>query len=242
MRALELFSGTGSVGATLQEAGFEVVSVDICDKFHKPTHLADILKWDYTLYPPGYFELIWASPPCTSFSKTRLCWIGRKAKPFGDKVITREMITEDEVKSGVPLLRRAQEIIEYFKPARWIIENPASGRMKNYISETPFTVDYCKYSDFGYKKPTHIWTNKKDFKPLVCKNDCENLVESYGRKLHRVHLGGSHWVEDEGKLKIVHTAEDRKKYKDTPKVARQNIVATLSEKYRVPKKLVLALL
>jgi len=242
MRALELFSGTGSVSAVLEKNGYEVVSVDICDKFHKPTHLIDIMKWDYSLYPPGYFDLIWASPPCTSFSKCRLCWIGRKAKSFGDKIITREMITEDEVKTGVPLLRRAQEIINYFKPARWIIENPAGGRMKNYITETPFTVDYCRYSNFGYKKPTHIWTNKTDFNPLVCKNDCENIIESFGRKLHKVHLGGSPWVEDEGKLVAVNTAEARAKYKDTPKIVRQNINSNLSERYRVPEKLVLELL
>ena len=238
MRALELFSGTGSVGEALIEKGYEVVSVDISAKYHTPTHLADVMAWDFKQYPPDHFDLVWASPPCTTFSKCRLCWIGRKSKSFGDKIITREMITEDEIKVGVPVLRKAEEIIAYFNPRRWVIENPAGGRMKNYISQTPFTVDYCRFSDWGYNKPTHIWTNKTDFVSLRCAKDCENMADVKGKKLHRSHLGGSHWVEEDGKLVMVNTAEAREKYRDRPKVQLQNIRSDLSERYRVPKKLV----
>ena len=241
MRCLELFSGTGSVGDALRPLGYEVVSVDITDKFHTPTHKTDILTWDYTIYPPGHFDIVWASPPCESFSKCRLCWIGRKNRHFGDAVITKDMLIADEIAKGLPLLRKAQEIIAYFHPRRWVIENPADGRMKNYITEAPVVVDYCKYSDFGYKKPTAVWTNKTDFAPLRCRMDCDNLVTIEGKVLHRTHLGGSHWVKEDGRLKIIHTAADREKYKATEKVKLQNIQTDLSQKYRVPSKLVVAL-
>ena len=46
--------------------------------------------------------------------------------------------------------------------------------MKNYIDESFFDIDYCKYSDWKYKKRTRIWTNKKNFIPKICKNDCGN--------------------------------------------------------------------
>ena len=45
-RVLDLFSGTGSVGQTFEEQGYEVVSLDI-EKHFKPTIVADVLKWDY---------------------------------------------------------------------------------------------------------------------------------------------------------------------------------------------------
>ena len=65
-RLLELFSGTGSVG---RQWDGEVVSVDIAGD--EPTHRADILEWDYTFYDPNHFDVVWASPPCTQYSKAR---------------------------------------------------------------------------------------------------------------------------------------------------------------------------
>jgi hypothetical protein len=68
MRLLELFSGTGSVRKAVGETFDEVVSIDILQKFN-PTECCDILNWDYKKYPVGYFDAIWASPPCTEYSK-----------------------------------------------------------------------------------------------------------------------------------------------------------------------------
>ena len=42
---LELFSGTGSVGAPWREAGHRLVSVDL-DPRYNPEVCEDILKWD----------------------------------------------------------------------------------------------------------------------------------------------------------------------------------------------------
>ena len=64
MRVLELFSGTHSIGKVCSERGYEVISLDLQDADIN----IDILEWDYTIYPVGYFDIIWASPPCATFS------------------------------------------------------------------------------------------------------------------------------------------------------------------------------
>ena len=70
---LELFSGTGSIGKELKKIrkNAEIVSLDIHPKYN-PTHTTDILSWDYKkLYQPGFFDIIWASPPCTEYSRAK---------------------------------------------------------------------------------------------------------------------------------------------------------------------------
>ena len=54
-KALDLFSGTGSVSNRLRELGFEVVSLDFLPK-HQPEIVSDLLEWDYTRYPPDIFR------------------------------------------------------------------------------------------------------------------------------------------------------------------------------------------
>ena len=69
MRLLELFSGTKSVGRAFEALGWEVTSLD-ADATTRPSICADIREWDYRTYPPGHFDLIWASPVCMP---PRLC-------------------------------------------------------------------------------------------------------------------------------------------------------------------------
>ena len=45
MRILELFSGTGSVSKVAEELNYEVISVDITDKYHPVSHMVDILNY-----------------------------------------------------------------------------------------------------------------------------------------------------------------------------------------------------
>ena len=68
MRLLELFSGTGSIGRAFEAQGWEVISLDILPPATIITH---ILDWDFREYPPGHFDFIWASPPCTEYSIAR---------------------------------------------------------------------------------------------------------------------------------------------------------------------------
>ena len=173
MRVLELFAGTHSVGKVCKELGYEVVSLDLAGADIN----INILEWDYKkAFEPGHFDVIWASPPCHTFSHARRCWINRKTKYFGDKTITAKMLNDDMETNGLPIVRKTEEIIKYFNPTLWIMENPSTGKMKDYLKHLPhYDVDYCRYSDWGYKKPTRFWTNKEGFVPLKCNKQCGSM-------------------------------------------------------------------
>jgi hypothetical protein len=70
---LDLFSWTGSIAAAFRKMGYEVITLDLDQKF-SPDILTDVLAWDYqSTFPPGYFETIEASPPCTEYSIAITC-------------------------------------------------------------------------------------------------------------------------------------------------------------------------
>ena len=184
MHALELFSGTKSWGKELERLGFNVVSLDINDYKGKfiPTHKCDILEWDYTKYPKNYFQVITASPPCVYYSKLQYTWLGRhKRDPITKELylFTREILNKKRELADKWVMKTL-EIIEYFSPKWWFIENPATGVLKNrtIMFDIPFfDVNYCAYG-YKYKKPTRIWTNLTDFKPKVClKRQCPSIIQ-----------------------------------------------------------------
>ena len=160
---LELFSGTHSFGKVSSKKGYTVYSLDRDLDEHCPftdyvsdNHIKeDIMTWDYKQFPNDYFGLITASPVCLWWSNLRSTWLGRIRN---GKIYKKEDINEDIDKYGKPMVDKVFEIIEYFKPKKWIIENPHSSRMKNYIKESWSKYNnyndysYCKYTDWGYEK------------------------------------------------------------------------------------------
>lgn len=181
MKLLDLFTGTGSIAKVARELGYEVVSLDIDPKC-KPDICADITEFDYqSQFEPEYFDLVWASPPCETFSCARACNIGRLVN---GELMTAERLHQDMENIGVPILRKTQELIQYLKPNVWFIENPYTGKMKNYIAEKPIIVDYCMFG-FGYKKRTAVWSNVVNVESKMC--DKSHLID--GR--HRLTAIGS---------------------------------------------------
>ena len=160
MRLLNLCSGTKSVSEPFEAAGWECVNVDWDDK-HSPTLCLDITTWDYkSLYEPGHFDVVWASPDCTQYSIARTT-----AK------------TPRNFERADALVRACVDIIEYLQPRCFFIENPDSGLLKHRccINYLPYVrVDYCMYGK-PYRKRTRIWTNMGDtWRPKLC--DRQHLV------------------------------------------------------------------
>ena len=201
MKVLELFSGTHSIGKVGKKYNYDITSLDrdlgeSNGDYTSNNHIKeDIMTWDYKQYPIGHFDLITASPVCLWWSILRSSWIGRQCKSIRPipKIITKEDLLEDIELYGKPMVDKVIEIIDYFNPKFWWIENPQTGKMKNYIEEkypnynTFYDVYYCQYSDYGYKKRTRFWTNIKGFKPKICDSKCKNLIE--GTKRHKTQLG-----------------------------------------------------
>tara|TARA_R110000823_G_scaffold165590_1_gene297767 strand:- start:2544 stop:3356 length:813 start_codon:yes stop_codon:yes gene_type:complete len=199
MKLLELFSGTHSIGKVAEKYNIDVVSLDrdlpascpFTDYTSKNHINADIMTWDYKKFNPNEFDIITASPVCLWWSCLRKSWIGRKLKAFGDIKVTREMLEGDIDLFGKPMVDKVFEIINYFNPKYFWIENPQTGSMKHYIDEkyqTPYLdVDYCKYSSWGYKKRTRFWYKGLDnFKPKTCKWDCENYISVEDKETKKV--------------------------------------------------------
>ncbi len=254
MKILELFSGTGSITKVCKELDYKVVSVDLEKKF-KPDICIDILKWDYKKdFKEGDFDIITSSPVCLYWSIMRNCWIGRKFKN-SNEIVSKETLQRDINKFGKPMVDKVFEIIDYFKPKYFWIENPKTSKMWNYIKEKHlkedtffYHFDYCKYSNWGYKKPTIFYTNIKGINPLVCKNDCENIIKD--TKKHSKECGSRDYYKNKktGKIIPVENKEKRKKYKDDKdwfKLTKKNkdwksVGHTTSkyERYRIPPKLI----
>ena len=171
MRLLELFSGTGSVSKAVGSHFESVVSVDILPSFN-PLICVDILTWDYTQFPPGYFHTIWASPPCTEYSKAKT--VGVRNFALADAIVQKTL-----------------EIIEYFQPVRWFLENPQTGKLRDrsFMSGIPYyDVDYCCYGK-AYRKRTRIWTNLEGFDAKLCAGQsCPSMID--GR--HKMSCGNGY--------------------------------------------------
>jgi len=180
MRLLELFSGSKSVSKAIGDRFETVVSLDIVDRY-EPTITADILTWDYTIYPPGHFDVVWSSPPCTEFSALN------NARP--EKVPNLALADS--------IVQRTLEIIRYFNPTYWYLENPQTGTLKlrPYMEGLPYRdFDYCRFSDWGYRKRTRIWTNAP-IDSALCQGAgiCTNMDGSRHRKAIGNHTYGEYW-------------------------------------------------
>ncbi len=241
---LDLFSGTHSVGNVAKDE-YNVVSLD---RDLKADIMEDIMTWNYKIYPKNHFYIITASPVCLYWSKLRNCWIGRKCRAIHPtETITKDHILNDIKKYGEPMVDKIFEIIEYFEPKYYWIENPYTGKMKEYIEKKYkkyniyYDVDYCKYSEWGYKKKTRFWTNIKDFKPKICKNDCNNIIIENGKKQHKLVLGNGYEIIN-GIKTLVNTKEKRDKLRESKKIRKKLIMSVKLERYRIPELLIKELL
>lgn len=191
MKILELFKGTGSVGKIAKKLGWEVMSVDIEDKY-EPDILADILEWKYKKFfkDTGFIpDLVWASPPCNTYSPLVYPLKERDTKTAEPK--------SERARIGTEILYRTLRIIRYLQKKNpklvYTIENPR-GMMRHdkQIKLLPHrdTTLYCLYGDKRVK-PTDFFNNVgldlKQGTPSSCSSvgrirvqgDTRNIEERY---------------------------------------------------------------
>jgi len=146
LKVLELFAGSRSIGKVADELGYEVFSVDVKD-FKGIDLVKDIeflTKEDIPFIP----DVIWASPPCTTYSIAAISHHRDMGKPK----------TDFAAKSDRLVLNTLKLIKEF--DCKYFIENP-----RGYLRKMDFmlgipktTVWYCRYGDTR-AKPTDIWSN-----------------------------------------------------------------------------------
>jgi hypothetical protein len=163
MKVLELFAGSCSFSNVANTYGFETLTTDI-KQFGNIDIVENLFNLDYKNlnYKP---DIIWASPPCTTFSVASCYHHWTAPDESGNRIPKTE-----NAKNGLLLLEKTIEIINYFIPKYYFIENPR-GLMRKMIAvkNLPrYTVSYCQYGDTRMK-PTDIWSNL-DFGAKLCKN------------------------------------------------------------------------
>jgi hypothetical protein len=92
------------------------------------------------------------------------------------------------------IVKKTIEIMEYFQPDRWFIENPQTGCLKErpYMLGIPFIdKDYCQFSEWGNRKRTRFWTSVDGTDTLCDKKTCPNMID--GR--HKSAQGNGQYKE-----------------------------------------------
>jgi len=147
MNVLELFAGSRSIGKAAESLGYNVFSSDIND-FEGINYVVDILEFDISRVPFKP-DIIWASPPCTTYSIAAISHHRPHDKPLSDFALKSDKIVQKTI-----------DIIKHLNPNKWYIENPRGLlRKQKFMMGLPrTTVWYCRYGDTR-AKPTDIWTN-----------------------------------------------------------------------------------
>lgn len=181
MRTIELFAGSQSFSKVARSLGHKTFTTDID---YSQDLIKDILKLKVENLPSN-IDILWASPPCTSFS------VASMAKHWNyDKTPKTET-----ARLGLEYVKKTIQLIKELKPRYWFIENPRGLLRKFDIMQNLHrkTICYCKYGDTRMK-PTDIWTNFIAWNPKpMCKNgNTDHIASPRGSKTGTQGLKGSY--------------------------------------------------
>ena len=168
LKILELFAGTRSISKQFEAKGHECFTIELDTQHDNISWYTDIMNVTAQdiLDKFGRPDIIWASPPCTTYSIAAISH-HRTREEDGNLAPKSEF-----AKVSDNLVQHVLKLIVELKPKYWFIENPRGGMRKmNFMKDlSRYTVSYCTYGDFRMK-PTDIWSNHPNpkFKPM-CKN------------------------------------------------------------------------
>lgn len=152
MKVLELYAGSRSIGKICEKLGHEVFSIDIF-QFGKIDLILDceFLKLEYLPFIP---DMIWSSPPCTSYSISAISY-----HRF-ENTNPKSEFAEKSDRMNINNIKLINDILKINPNMKFYIENPRSVfRKMDFIKGiNRTTVTYCSYGDIRMK-PTDIFSN-----------------------------------------------------------------------------------
>jgi site-specific DNA-cytosine methylase len=142
---LSLFDFSGRWSSPYREKGYEVYQVDV----KLGVNILDLTPDDI---PASEIGVILAAPPCTDFASSGAQYW--KAKD-----------NDGRTEASMDLVTKTLELIEFYKPRVWAIENPV-GRLNKLFPElgTPWYFNPCEFAGYlsdpsteAYNKRTGLW-------------------------------------------------------------------------------------
>ena len=167
-KSLELFAGSRSFTKVAQSPKYEFntycTDLENFPNIDQVCNIFDFNLNDCIKALRGVPDIIWASPPCTTFS----------VASFGHHWHPDRKPKTEQAKNGIKIIEKTVELINYIKNlnpnVKYIIENPRGMLRKlDLIPFERYTVTYCQYGD-RRMKPTDIWTNINWIPRKMCKN------------------------------------------------------------------------
>ena len=151
MNCVDLFAGSLSFTKVAQERGHNTFSTDVLqikrgEYKNQIDYVVDFLEFDPKQIPFKNIDVLWASPPCKTFS---ICAVWKHRR-------LNEPISEQAV-LGDSLVKKTLDLIRILKPKFWFIENPRGLlRKQEYMSGIDRrTIWLCQYGHH-LAKPTDI--------------------------------------------------------------------------------------
>jgi len=172
---LSLFDHSGNWSKPYRDAGFEVIQIDIKNGI-------DLMTWDCKKLKRDSVYGILAGIPCTDYALSGAKWF--KTKDLDGRTAVSNK-----------LVKKTLEIIKYFNPKFWVVENPMSRihKLNPELGTIKFKFQPYEFAGYDpiprnsqYQKTTWLWGSFNNPIPDPMENlDGQKLFNNLGGKSER---------------------------------------------------------
>jgi hypothetical protein len=157
---LSLCDHTGNWSRPYEEAGYQVIRVDLADG-------RDVRL----LEPPDEpVRGILAAPPCDHFALSGARWWAGKG--------------QTAVIEGLALVDACLRLVAVCRPEWWALENPV-GRLRRFLGPPAWSFQPCQFGD-PWTKKTCLWGHFTPPTPLLSAQARKAVVPTMGSRMHRM--------------------------------------------------------
>lgn len=135
---LSLFDYSGIWSQPYRDAGYLTYTIDIKNG-------VDLLTWDYHFIPKTKDMIVLIAMPCTDYALSGAKYFFRKD-------------CDGTTEKSQTLMRKVKEILDYFNPRIWCLENPMTRihKLNPWLGEVKFKFQPYEFGD-DYQKTTWLF-------------------------------------------------------------------------------------